>query len=208
MNIPYWIERLLAEAKRQRGKTLVLAAITVLAACLWLPHLWSALRGAAPQADASEAQPAAPSSAAAANPRYWKRWKTWKESLDTESQQPLRHGQHQLPDPFSMPAAEESAEASEPQDEPAHEPPPPPVVTPQEAGLRLESTLSMRGDDGAAGINGKVYRMGQQIMIKQQPSGFRLIDVAARHVTIERHGRHFSLELPARPGASIQTAGR
>lgn len=218
MNIQCWIEKVREDARRQKGRTLVLAAISLLAVVMWAPHVWSALSGGSSDEPATPAtgQPAGAAAAegfelsleaadqAPANEA--RRWRQWRVKFQSDAHRPLAP---QDPEANLFVSLAPDPEPAPPTAAPAPPPPPKPPITPAAAGLRLESTLSTPGG-GAAVINRKVWRVDQEVEVEGLSEGFKLTEVATRQVTLERDGLQFVLELPPRPMGTMHvhsTAG-
>jgi len=194
------IKQLRREAARNPAKAGVLGLLVVVALWFWAPLVWGWIgsrEGTSqpspilPPQVTSNASGAAPASTAtAAAPAT-----TWQQLVEWRKQDPRTTAADTLKtrrDPFhAIPAPVVEAEVK------AAPKAAPVVLTPEQLGLKLSSTV-VGSDRRVALINGRIFREGQVIKCGKEAQEilFRLAEIHSRHVVLERDGHRFELAIP------------
>ncbi|MBN1396022.1 MAG: hypothetical protein JW959_13450 [Pirellulales bacterium] len=193
-------KRLRREAAANPKKAAILGILFVVSLYFWVPLVGGWLGGeetstaAAPQSATAVAGPSssAPSVAEKAENRHsWRQIDRWRreDPRTTTSRQVVR-----TRDPFEFPKSEiaktESAETTNPSNR---------IVTPEDAGLSLSSTI-IGPRSRMARINGKTYTIGQSIETTNEEAAlkavFKLTEVNPDGVVLESDSGRFELTLP------------
>jgi hypothetical protein len=193
-----WIKQLRREAVRNPAKAGVLGLLVVLALWFWAPLVWGWIGSregssqpsptGSPLATRDASSPAPASTPTAAPAATWQQLVEWrKRDPRTTAADMLKTRR----DPFhAIPSAvvQEEVKAA---------PVVQVVLTPEQLGLKLSSTV-VGSDRRVALINGRIYREGQVIKCGKEAQEilFRLAEIHSRHVVLEREGHRFELAIP------------
>ncbi|MEN6497037.1 MAG: hypothetical protein ABFD16_22315 [Thermoguttaceae bacterium] len=198
MSANRWIKQLRREAARNPAKAGVLGLLVVVALWFWAPLVWGLVGSreessqpsptGSPLATRDVSSPAPASTATAAPAATWQQLVEWrKRDPRTTAADMLKTRR----DPFhAIPSAVV-------QEEVKAVPVVQVVITPEQLGLRLSSTV-VGSDRRVALINGRIYREGQVLKCGKEAQEilFRLAEVHSRHVVLEREGHRFELAIP------------
>lgn len=199
MSVNRWIKQLRREAARNPAKAGVLGLLLVVALWFWAPLVWGWIGSregtsrpspTQPPQATSEARGPAPAATAKIAPAA-----TWQQLVEWRKQDPQTAAADTLKtrrDPFHAipaPVVQEEVKAA-PKVAPV-------VLTPEQLGLKLSSTV-VGSDRRVALINGRIFREGQVIKCGKETQEilFRLAEIHSRHVVLERDGHRFELAIP------------
>jgi hypothetical protein len=239
MDIAKLKKQLLREAKANPKKAIALGLLTTVAVWFWVPLVAGGLGDSGEEKPKSEPSAAGDDPMALAPPSWREAMQQsvagsgepetetpdipWKQLAEWREQDPKT-----LPviapvvkrDPFQPPPsrlAEARLAEAEAEEEPEPEPIVEPEFTPEDAGLRLSSTLVSRRNRLAL-INGKTYRVGDTVPVANSKEeadattssqsatepeprpGFVVVEIDSRSVWLERLGKRYELLLPQDSG--------
>ena len=176
------------ELRQNPKKAVILAGMCVVALYYWVPILrrWSSADASPVSKPASATAPTQPTPTSTRG--AVRRWEEVAAAIDADPQmQPVEVNVSW--NPFAVPDRDEEASQTEP------EPEPDTATTPQDVGLELQSTIVGKHRQTAV-INGVAYGTGNWVPAPEDPTiRYRLIEITHDTVTLERHGRRYTLTL-------------
>jgi hypothetical protein len=210
-------KRLRTELGRNKGKSVALGVVCVVALYFWLPLIWGFCRKQekSTEATANETSDVTVTTISAP-PTVEFQWREFLSWRDKEPRMTVAALTVDTRDPFARPQQEGAADSSEIiADVNTDVPEPTPIQHhPSEYGLVLRGTVVGRRG-GAANIAGKIYAVGATIRPvsgedEDSPDdlshiAYRLVEIDKMHVVLEHEGQLFRLELPTAAGPSTDS---